>query len=334
MALFGAVVLFAGWNAMKDQVETGVYPLVYPANFGNRTFIPEDNLTTKEGVYLGRLLFYEGRLSADNQVSCSSCHQQSRAFTDGKALSEGVNKGITDRNSMSLANLLWNKKLFWDGRAEGLEKQAEFPLAHPREMGQSLKVSAEKLNADPNYRNLFKLVFGDDQINGGRIVKAIAQFERTLISADSKYDRYLSQEYQPNAKELKGIALFDKHCDRCHGGPKTYRELFHNNGLDSLSADKGIAAFTGLETDLGRFKVPTLRNIELTAPYMHDGRINTLEEVMDHYSDNIKNSPALSGFLQNNLNLLPQEKSELIAFLKMLTDTAFINNPKFADPKQ
>jgi len=294
MALFGAVVLFAGWNAVNDQVETGAYPLVYPANFGNRTFIPEDNLTTKEGVYLGRLLFYEGRLSADNQVSCSSCHQQSRAFTDGKALSEGVNKGITDRNSMSLVNLLWNKKLFWDGRAEGLEKQAEFPLVHPREMGQSL----------------------------------------TLISADSKYDRYLRQEYQPNAKELKGIALFDKHCDRCHGGPKTYRELFHNNGLDSLSADKGIAAFTGLETDRGRFKVPTLRNIELTAPYMHDGRIKTLEEVMDHYSDNIKNSPALSGFLQNNLNLLPQEKSELIAFLKMLTDTAFINNPKFADPKQ
>lgn len=334
LVICATVILLSAWTAVRNPIEKGPYILRYPANFGNRYTIPAENATTKEGVYLGRILFYENRLSATNKISCGSCHQQALAFTDGKAFSEGINAQLTDRNSMSLVNLLWTKRFFWDGRATGLEAQATIPLQHPREMGQSLSISAKKLSQDTRYRRLFKLVFGDERITGDRIVKAISQFERTLISAGSPYDQYLQNNYTPDSTELKGIALFATHCDRCHGGVKTYAELFHNNGLDSNSnsKDTGIAALTGLETDRGRFKVPTLRNIELTAPYMHDGRFTSLEQVLDHYSDHIINTPSLSASLRGNLNLQPKEKTAIIAFLKLLTDTAFINNPQFADP--
>ncbi|MEN0052226.1 MAG: cytochrome c peroxidase [Mucilaginibacter sp.] len=334
-----------------NPIDTGTYNLVYPANFGNRISIPADNPTTKQGVYLGRMLFYETKLSANNTLSCGSCHQQNKAFTDGLAFSKGVDGVLTPRNSMSLVNLLWARKFFWDGRATGLEEQATTPLTNPHEMGQALAISAQKLSQTSIYPPLFKLVYGDNEITGERIVKAVSQFERTLISANSRYDRYLRGTYQPTADELKGMELFNNapqpekgirgaNCGHCHGGPKTYMELFHNNGLDSIPKDAGIAALTGSPADKGRFKVPTLRNIALTAPYMHDGRFKTLAEVVDHYSDHILESASLSSFLRGesnevggkSLKLQPLEKKQIIAFLNMLTDSTFINNPEFADP--
>ncbi|MDN3581605.1 cytochrome-c peroxidase [Mucilaginibacter flavus] len=350
-ALLFAIVALAFTNH-KDSIPTGDYQFTYPANFGNRINIPADNPTTQQGVYLGRLLFYETRLSANNKLSCGSCHQQAKAFTDGLALSKGVDDSLSTRNSMSLANLLWARKFFWDGRATSLENQATFPLTNPHEMGQTIQASVNKLSQSNMYPGLFKVVYGDSSITGLRIVKAIAQFERTLISANSRYDQYLKNSYTPTPDELKGMELFNRgpdpeknirgaNCAHCHGGPKTYMELFHNNGLDSLPADQGIAAITGLAGDKGRFKVPTLRNIALTAPYMHDGRFKTLDEVIDHYSEHIKQSASLSSFLQHesnepggtSLKLLPKEKKQLLAFLNMLTDSAFINNPRFSDPK-
>jgi cytochrome c peroxidase len=341
----------SAWTYYEDPIPTGPFQLVYPANFGNRINVPADNPTTKQGVYLGRLLFYETALSANNKLSCSSCHQQDKAFTDGKALSEGVDHVFSTRNSMSLVNLLWTRKFFWDGRAGSLEDQAATPLSNPHEMGQALTVSAQKLSQIRSYPALFRLVYGDTLINGDRIVKAIAQFERTLISANARYDQYLRNAYQPNQQELKGMALFIQfpqpekgirgaNCAHCHGGVKTYMELFHNNGLDSIPKDAGIETLTSLPTDRGRFKVPTLRNVALTAPYMHDGRFKTLEEVVDHYSEHIKQSASLSSFLQGesnevggtSLKLLPEEKKELVAFLNMLTDSTFINNPHFSNP--
>jgi cytochrome c peroxidase len=348
-------VLFTALSAWSyhDAIPTGPYQFVYPANFGNRINVPVNNPTTQQGVYLGRLLFYEPRLSANNTLACSSCHQQARAFTDGKAFSEGVDHVLSDRNSMSLANLLWTRKFFWDGRAASLEDQAMVPMSNPHEMGQSLAISAQKLQQSKEYPALFQMVYGDKNITGERIVMAIAQFERTLISANSRYDQYLRRAYQPSAEELKGMALFNQapdpgknirgaNCSHCHGGPKNYLELFHNNGLDSIPKDAGIGAFTGLATDHGRFKVPTLRNIALTAPYMHDGRFKTLEEVVDHYSEHIRQSPALSAFLQGesnvpggtSLKLYPQEKKELLAFLNMLTDSTFITDIRFSNPHQ
>ncbi|EHQ26432.1 cytochrome-c peroxidase [Mucilaginibacter paludis] len=349
--LFVLTVGLSARTYYEDPIPTGSFQLVYPANFGNRINVPADNPTTKQGVYLGRLLFYETALSANNKLSCSSCHRQEKAFTDGKALSEGVDHVLSTRNSMSLVNLLWTRKLFWDGRAASLEDQAATPLSNPHEMGQSLTISAQKLSRIQSYPALFRLVYGDTLINGDRIVKSIAQFERTLISANSRYDQYLRNAYQPNEQELKGMALFNQfpqpekgirgaNCAHCHGGAKTYMELFHNNGLDSIPKDAGIETLTGLPADRGRFKVPTLRNIALTAPYMHDGRFKILEEVIDHYSEHIKQSASLSSFLQGesneiggtSLKLLPEEKKELLAFLNMLTDSVFISNPSFSNP--
>jgi len=326
-------------------------PLQYPAYFGNRLFIPDSNPCTVEGVALGRRLFYETRLSANNSVSCSFCHRQELAFTDGGAFSVGIDGSLTNRSSMSLANLAWSRHYFWDGRADGLEEQARTPLTNPHEMGQELAVSARKLQATKTYPLLFKKAFGSTVITGNGIVNALAQFERTLISCNSKYDKYLRGEYQPTTSELNGIALFYTNpdpagnirgaaCSHCHSGPKTFAELYHNNGLDSLSKDAGREGISKQPADKGRFRVVTLRNIALTAPYMHDGRFQTLPAVVDHYSDHITSSHTLSIFLQINsntvngtqLDLTAQEKHDLVAFLQMLTDSTFITDKRFSNP--
>jgi cytochrome c peroxidase len=330
---------------------TAPYPLLYPAYFGNRTNIPANNPLTREGVYLGRRLFYETQLSANHKISCGSCHQQKLAFTDGKAFSNGIDSIRTDRSAMSLANLLWVRNFFWDGRAGSLEQQAVTPLTAPHEMGQSLEQSAEKLRHTKAYPGLFRAAFGVDSLTGDQIVKALSQFERTLISAGSPYDRYLEGAYQPDAAAMRGMQLFmaapapeknirGANCGHCHGSPKIYMELFHNNGLDSIPVDAGREKLTGQAADRGRFRVPTLRNIALTAPYMHDGRFRTLEEVLDHYSEHIINSASLSPVIRNtsnttggtSLQLSSQEKKDIIAFLHLLTDTAFIHNPQFSNP--
>lgn len=335
----------------EDEIPNGIYQLKYPSYFGNRVNLNDANPLTQQSVYLGRRLFYEVRLSADNSLSCGSCHQQAKAFTDGLKLSKGVDRSFTGRNTMALVNLLWSRRFFWDGRSASLEDQASFPMVNPHEMGQSLQISVKKLKATNYYPSLFKAVFGDEKITAERIVAAIAQFERTLISSDSKYDRYLNGSAQLNDDETRGMMLFNTspnpqkgirgaNCAHCHGGAKNYLELFHNNGLDSIYADKGMAAFTGIKTDHGRFKVPTLRNIALTSPYMHDGRFATLEEVVEHYSERVKSSEALSAFLQNQSNergaipvkLNAAEKKDLIAFLNTLTDDTFVNDPKFSNP--
>lgn len=325
--------------------------LDYPTYFGNRFEIPHDNPLTKTGVYLGRLLFYEPLLSANNQLTCEHCHQQKLAFTDGKAFSEGVDHSLTTRNAMSLSNLLWVKKFFWDGRVPNLESQAEFPMTNVHEMGQTLKASAVKLQKTGIYPKLFKKAFNTDSITGNLIVKALSQFERTLISANSKYDQYLQGHYQPTAEELNGMELFNRfpqpdkqirgaNCAHCHNTPKTFADVFHNNGLDSFPKDVGVELQTGINADRGRFRVPTLRNIALTAPYMHDGRFKTLEEVLEHYSEHVEQSASLSAVMQNNSNvvggkslfLTKTEKENIIAFLKMLTDSNFITDPRFSNP--
>ena len=343
--------LFCGLVKSRQTAETTPYKLQYPANFGGRFTIPEDNPTTKEGVYLGRLLFYEKKLSAGNSISCESCHLQNLAFTDGKALSVGADKTLTTRSSMSLTNLLWVRNFFWDGRSPTLEEQAIFPLTNVHEMGQPLSESVAKLKNTTLYPPLFEDAFGSDLITGEYILKALSQFERTLISADSKYDRYLAGAYKPTNQELRGLALFlngpapeklirGANCEHCHGGAKTFKELFHNNGLDSVFADNGRENFTNQSGDKGRFRVPTLRNIMLTAPYMHDGRFATIEQVLDHYNEHILDSPTLSSFLKDvsnekngkSLSLTSAEKSDIISFLTMLTDSAFITNPEFSNP--
>lgn len=305
--------------------------IVYPEYFGNRIFVPVDNPTTKEGVYLGRMLFYETALSAGDRISCGSCHQQRYAFTDGEKFSRGADGSLQPRNTMSLVNLLWVRHFFWDGRADGLEQQAETPLTAVHEMGQSLEVSVRKLRQRKMYARLFEDAFGDDSITGDRIIKALSQFERTLVSANAPYDAYLRGDYTPTASETNGMLLFFESCGHCHGGAKTFTELFHNNGLDSVPADNGREAITGQAFDKGRFRVVTLRNIALTAPYMHDGRFNTLEEVITHYNEHIIETELSSPFLRKP-DLDEQGKKDLLAFLHMLTDSSFITDKRFSKP--
>lgn len=346
------VILAIGSFSFITSEETSEpYPLQLPSYFGGRFTIPEDNPLTKEGVHLGRLLFYETKLSKDDKVSCGTCHQQKLAFTDGKSFSVGVDGTLTKRSSMSLTNLLWVRNFFWDGRVNSLEAQAIVPITDSHEMGLTMEEVVSKLKATTTYPELFNKAFGTREISDELILKSIAQFERTLISADAPYDRYLRGEQTLTDEEMRGMKLFmttpspernirGANCGHCHGTPKLFSELFHNNGLDSVPKDPGRMEFTKQAIDNGRFRVPTLRNIALTAPYMHDGRFNTLEEVLDHYNEHIQDSETLSPFVAEATNeaggksllLTYDEKKSIITFLHSLTDSTFINNPAFSDP--
>ncbi|MDX2191210.1 MAG: cytochrome c peroxidase [Bacteroidota bacterium] len=331
------------------------YNLTIPSHLGNNYVIPDSNKLTVEGVKLGRKLFYDKRLSKDNTISCGSCHKQQFAFTDDNQLSKGVGGKLGLRNSMSLTNLIWQKSLFWDGRVVGLEEQVMHPIRDTLEMAMSIPQLCDKLQGISEYPALFKGAFGSDRITPPLIMKAIAQFERTLISSNSKYDRYLtngSKEF--SKKELLGFILFNTHpvpeqnirggnCGDCHGGNLQQSLDFENNGLDAIFKDVGRGRVTRNMSDNGKFKVPSLRNIALTAPYMHDGRFKTLEEVLDHYNEHVVSSNTLSPLIAvasnidgsaPKLGLTKDEKLAILAFLHTLTDSTFIMNPEFSDPNK
>ncbi|MBC6988618.1 cytochrome-c peroxidase [Hymenobacter sp. BT491] len=328
------------------------YSLVLPAKFPPAA-IPADNALTEEGVALGRMLFYEPRLSRDNTMSCGSCHQQSKAFTDGRAHALGVDGTPHPRGAMSLTNVLWEPQLNWDGAATSLETQARIPIENPVELHQSLADGVRKLQATTLYPPLFKKAFGTQEISEQNVLKALAQFERTLISADSRFDRYNNGERTAlSREEVQGLVLFTTHpdpnqnlrganCFHCHGAPLFTARDFFNNGLDLSFADQGRGAVTGQSFDKGKFRAPSLRNIALTAPYMHDGRFQTLAEVLDHYSEHVERaSPNIDPNMLDGtnvpfgtqLNLTVTEKAQVVAFLRALTDSTFIQDKRFSDP--
>ena len=330
------------------------YTLTVPAGFPTPV-IPADNPLTNEGVALGRLLFYEKALSSTGTMSCGSCHQQSKAFTDGKALAVGVDGIANPRGAMSLTNVLWSTTLQWDGAFTALEAQGQHPIENPIELHQSLATGVAKLQAISSYPPLFKAAFGTSVITSDLTLKALAQFERTLISASSRYDTYRTTRTGFSADELAGLQLYNTHiapglvrgaeCFHCHTQPlmsSSYEGKYFNNGLDLTFADAGRGGVTGLAADKGKFIAPTLRNIALTAPYMHDGRFQTLEQVLDHYSDHVQMaSPGLDPNLTQGINdppfgthmdLTATEKRQVIAFLKTLTDSTFIADKRFSDP--
>lgn len=349
-------------NPKPQEELTGNYPTSELLYFGD-TNLPTDNITTYEGVELGRKLFYDKRLSSDGTVSCATCHKQELAFTDGKAKSIGVNNEEMPVSAMSLVNLTWNSRLTWDGKSRTLEEQAILPMENHKEMNQDGQITAQILSETNEYPALFEKAFGTNEITPQKITKALAQFERTLISKNSNYDKYLRGEYQPTEQELRGIQLFFTHpdaergirggnCGDCHLGSLTSGstlgfEGLHNNGLDDdANLKEGLFAVTQNSFDKGKFRTPSLRNIALTAPYMHDGRFQTLEEVIEHYDNGIKKSQTLSSLItaasnefindpngEVNLFLTEQEKKDIIAFLEMLTDEEFITSPKFSEPK-
>lgn len=307
----------------------------------------EDNLLTKEGVDLGRILFCDKRLSGNNTLSCASCHHPEKAFSDGLTLSNiGVSGTTLHRHTPLLINLAWaSNGLFWDGGSTNLESQAFGPLTAKDEMSQDLPELVDELNSVPDYVNRFRFVF-KDQIKINYVAMALAQFQRTLVSASSRYDQYLNanSDVTLTTTEHNGLVLVKQHCVGCHAGVLFTDNGYHNNGIDNDFSNKehegiytGRARITYNPRDLGKFKTPTLRNIMVTAPYMHDGRFASVEEVLDHYSEGIKSSPTLDSLLQMNphnlgIPLSAEDKSAVIAFLHTLTDSKFLNNPQFAAP--
>jgi cytochrome c peroxidase len=348
------VVIFSLLSCRKEKVgyEATPYKLDIPSHFPDM-IIPSDNPMTVEGVELGRYLFYEKRLSGDNTMNCATCHMPEHGFSDNNQFSTGIDGIQGTRQSMALINLGWENFFFWDGRETTLESQILGPVPNPIEMHQSWKDAAEKLNADIVYRNRFFRAFNEEGIDSTKVSKAIAQFIRTMISSESKYD--VMYKYENNMsltaseqaifqtvdnEEWAGYDLFKSlngaDCFHCHNGPLMRVKKFSNNGLDVTFSDNGRGAITGNSNDHGKFKVPTLRNIALTAPYMHDGRFATLDDVIEHYSSGVVNSSTIDPLIeyasQGGVQLDAQEKYLLKKFLLTLTDYNFINNPKFKDP--
>ncbi len=313
-----------------NYFSTTPYVIETPYGFPDMK-IPSDNPMTVEGIALGEKLFKDPILSADNTQACINCHQQNFSFSDPNQFSTGIDNIQGNRNASALINLGWNTSFNWDGSSLTLEEQAFEPVTNSIEMHNTWMNVELELNSHSDYPFLFKQAFNINYIDSNHIVKAIAQFERTLISTDSKLDRYLKNEEQLTISELNGYAIFNTEkgdCFHCHSTNMFMDNLFHNNGLDiEPFIDIGRAKATSNPSDNGKFKTPTLRNVEMTAPYMHDGRFATLEEVVEHYDSGGKYSTTVDPLMKKlgvGLQLSNQEKKDLVAYLKTLTDHEFI----------
>jgi cytochrome c peroxidase len=308
---------------------------------------PVNNPVTNAGATLGRVLFYDKRLSRNQTIACASCHQREHGFADSRKFSVGFEGGLTGRNSMGLNNARWYQRraFFWDERAATLEDQVLQPIQNAVEMGMTLSDLVTRLGAEPYYTTLFTNAFGSPGVTSNRISLALAQFVRSIISTQSKFDVGAATGFSNfTAQENLGRQIFNGQvgnatCNACHGtdnfvpGP-----AINNNGLENPYVDKGLGGITGRAQDEGLFKVPSLRNIERTAPYMHDGRFATLEEVVEFYNSGVVNHPNLSpplrvaGGAVRRLNLTTAQKAALVAFLKTLTDDSIATDVKFSDP--
>lgn len=321
----------------------------------NQDNTPANNPITDAGATLGRVLFYDKNLSANNTIACASCHEQANGFSDPDAFSTGFEGGLTGRNSMGLSNARYytNGAFFWDERAATLEDQVLMPIQDHVEMGMDLATLIIKLEQVDYYPSLFEDAFGSNTITSDRISRALAQFVRSMISYQSKYDvgratlnpgQNVAETDFPNftTQENLGKQIFfdpaQGGCTACHGSENFVAPAPRNNGLEATFIDLGVGAVTGVANQEGLFKINSLRNIELTAPYMHDGRFATLEQVVEHYDNGVVSNPNLSPPLVlpngtvKRLNLTSNEKAALVAFMKTLTDETFINDEKFSSP--
>ena len=328
----------------KEEVKFKYYPTPYeiitPSNFPPIE-ISESNPITEEGVLLGRHLFWDTRLSGDNSISCANCHSPQNAFSDNNQYSIGINGDIGTRNSMVLQNLAWSNDFFWDGRALTLEEQVLSTVVKKTEMDEDWSNFFNDIKFDENYNKMFYEAFGVKNPDSNHVSKAIAQFLLTMISSNSKYDKVLRNEAVFTPEENAGFASFNSFnggdCFHCHGSVMGTDFSYKNNGLDHTPVDSGRGIVTGKDRDNFKFKVPSVRNIEYSAPYMHDGRFNSLDQVINFYSIGVHpNSPNIDPLMefssQGGIQLDLQERQELKAFLLTLSDPDFINNPKFSNP--
>lgn len=327
-------------NSCKQEPVS--YPAPQPQGFV-QMIIPEDNPMTEEGIALGRALFFDPILSQDSTVSCGTCHQPALAFTDGGAVSTGIEGQQGQRSAPSLLNIGFHYKgVFWDGRSPSLEEQALHPLGDSLEMGTNWPLIQERLRRHPDYRNRFEDAFPGHKIDQGQTAKALAQFQRTLVSADSKFDQVMRGEQQFTTEEQRGWTIFFDagypetpmaECSHCHSDPLFTNLAFSNNGLDSSLTltdfpDLGLGKISGNKYDNGKFRVPTLRNIMITAPYMHDGRFTNIGEVIQHYNTGGAYAENVDPNVRP-LQLSEQDQKDLIAFLHTLTDSFALNNQAY-----
>lgn len=336
LLLLGFSISIFGILAFERSYFTPIYFEV-PKGFPKPLYDFKNNPLTEEGFQLGRKLFYDPIMSKDSTISCSSCHLQQTGFTHvDHDLSHGIDGKIGTRNSLTLQNLAWSKTFMWDGGINHLDVQAIAPITSEVEMNETLENVVTKLNNNKEYQELFYKTFGAKKITGQLTLKAISQFVVSLTTSNSKYDKVIRKEEKFTEMEQKGYNLFKQNCASCHKEPLFSSNDFKNNGLqiDITLNDFGRMKITQNPKDSLLFKVPTLRNIEFTFPYMHDGRFKNLNEVIKHYNSGIQKSKTLSKELLIPLNLSDNQRIELVSFLKTLTDNEFLFNPKYSFPKK
>ncbi len=310
--------------------------LVYPSYFPSPAYNFSNNQLTKSKIELGRALFYDPILSKDNSISCASCHSPFNAFahTDHD-LSHGIDDQKGTRNAPALFNLAWQSSFMWDGAINHLDMQALAPIAHPKEMNETIENVVKKLQTTSLYPDLFKDACGDSKITGSKILKALSQFQLTLVSANSKYDQMKMGEIEFSEQEKNGYQLFQKNCNSCHTEPLFSSFEFANNGLsvDTTLNDFGKFTITKIVSDSLLFKIPSLRNLSFSYPYMHDGRFKKLNDVLKHYTQLDHKNKLLTKPLQNPIELTSNEKTDLIAFLLTLDDQSFVFDKKHRFPR-
>ena len=327
MLCFG-IVAFRAVNEIQFEV---------PNNFPKPVYDFSRNPLSENKILLGRALFYDPILSKNNKISCASCHSQFSAFTHvDHALSHGIEDKIGFRNSSTLMNLAWQKTFMRDGAINHLDVQSLAPITSPVEMDENITNVVFKLQASHLYPKLFYKAFGDSVITGEHTLKAISQFMLTLVSSNSKYDSVMRKQSVFTSQENNGYVLFKKNCASCHTEPLFTNDDFRNNGLpvDTTLNDYGRYRVTKNPFDSLKFRVPTLRNVEFSYPYMHDGRFKKLSQVMNHYTAGIERNKTLATELQNPIVLTSNEKVDIIAFLLTLTDKSFLFNPQYFYPKE
>ncbi len=347
-------LVFAACNPKEPVDPPAVYdPTAYVLQTGDfpTPDLPADNQLTLAGVQLGRMLFYEPLLSKDGSQACADCHKQQDAFSDIRQFSIGIEGLPGKRQAMAVMNLAWHQNgLFWDGRAPRVRDQALMPIQDPLEMNETLPNVLVKLSGNKRYTDQFIRAFGDQKVTPERMGLAMEQFMLTMVSNNARYDRYQRGDVVLTDAEERGRKLFftefdpsglhkGAECFHCHAGPNFTNDEFQNNGLDSDAAmtDEGRKRVSNNPADRGKFKVPSLRNVAKTPPYMHDGRFATLEAVIDHYNTGVQNASTIEFILQYNLQpgglqLTAGDKTDLVAFLQTLTDTDFLTNAAYAKP--
>lgn len=337
-SLIGILFLSGLFTACEQEASLPAgspYDFVAPDNFPPPVYTFANNPVTEKGFLLGKRLFFDPILSADNTVSCGSCHIQSLAFADVPlhGVSVGINGLKGTRNAPALANLAFKPEFFWDGGVTHLDFAPLNAIESEFEMGAKIEEIIAKLNAHTEYPALFHDAFSTEKVTTPYLLHALAQYMTRLISNQSSYDQYLAGKYTFDEQELHGLALFQDKCASCHDGILFTDYSYRNNGLDTLAQDPGRARITAYEGDHGKFQVPSLRNVAVTAPYMHDARFRTLEEVLDHYSNGVADAKTLDPILKREdelgIPLEATEKQAIIAFLKTLTDREFLNDALF-----